>query len=56
MTHSTRNSIDHDEKGRAPPDAPVSAQAAPPLRAALYLRVLTTRQAEHDVSMPDQKR
>ena len=27
-----------------------------PLRAALYLRVLTARQAEHDVSIPDQKR
>jgi site-specific DNA recombinase len=27
-----------------------------PLRAALYLRVSTTRQAEHDVSIPDQKR
>ncbi len=26
------------------------------LRAALYLRVSTTRQAEHDVSIPDQKR
>ena len=28
----------------------------PPLRAALYLRVSTARQAEHDVSIPDQKR
>ena len=27
-----------------------------PLRAALYLRVSTPRQAEHDVSIPDQKR
>ena len=27
-----------------------------PLRAALYLRVSTARQAEHDVSFPDQKR
>ena len=27
-----------------------------PLRAALYLRVSTVRQAEHDVSIPDQKR
>jgi hypothetical protein len=27
-----------------------------PLRAALYLRVLAVRQAEHDVSIPDQKR
>ena len=27
-----------------------------PLRAALYLRVATARQAEHDVSFPDQKR
>jgi hypothetical protein len=27
-----------------------------PLRAALYLRVTTARQAEHDVSIPDQKR
>jgi hypothetical protein len=27
-----------------------------PLRAALYLRVPTARQAEHDVSIPDQKR
>ena len=27
-----------------------------PLRAALYLRVSTARQAEHDVSTPDQKR
>src|ERR1700676_2457135 len=27
-----------------------------PLRAALYLRVSTARQAEHDVSIPDQKR
>src|SRR5487761_2756241 len=27
-----------------------------PLRAALYLRVSTTRQAEHDVSIPDQRR
>ncbi len=27
-----------------------------PLRAALYLRVWTARQAEHDVSIPDQKR
>ncbi|MET4104512.1 hypothetical protein ABIE58_003964 [Roseovarius sp. MBR-78] len=26
------------------------------LRAALYLRVSTNRQAEHDVSIPDQKR
>jgi hypothetical protein len=26
------------------------------LRAALYLRVSTVRQAEHDVSIPDQKR
>ena len=26
------------------------------LRAALYLRVSTARQAEHDVSIPDQKR
>ena len=27
-----------------------------PLRAALYLRVSTVRQAEHDVSVPDQRR
>lgn len=27
-----------------------------PLRAALYLGVSTARQAEHDVSIPDQKR
>ena len=27
-----------------------------PLHAALYLRVSTVRQAEHDVSIPDQKR
>jgi DNA invertase Pin-like site-specific DNA recombinase len=27
-----------------------------PFRAALYLRVSTARQAEHDVSIPDQKR
>ena len=27
-----------------------------PLRAALYLRVSTARQAEHDASIPDQKR
>ena len=27
-----------------------------PLRAALSLRVSTARQAEHDVSIPDQKR
>jgi site-specific DNA recombinase len=27
-----------------------------PLRAALYLRVSTPRQAEHDISVPDQKR
>jgi DNA invertase Pin-like site-specific DNA recombinase len=27
-----------------------------PLRAALYLCVSTARQAEHDVSIPDQKR
>ena len=27
-----------------------------PLRTALYLRVSTVRQAEHDVSIPDQKR
>ncbi|HKM55556.1 MAG TPA: recombinase family protein, partial [Isosphaeraceae bacterium] len=27
-----------------------------PLRAALYLRVSTTRQAEHDVSIPDQRK
>ena len=26
------------------------------LRAALYLRVSTSRQAEHDVSIPDQRR
>jgi len=26
------------------------------VRAALYLRVSTTRQAEHDVSIPDQKK
>ncbi len=32
---------------------PVSAV---PQRAALYLRVSTARQAEHDVSIPDQKR
>ena len=31
-------------------------QNAVKLRAALYLRVSTTRQAEHDVSIPDQKR
>jgi site-specific DNA recombinase len=30
--------------------------SALPLRAALYLRVSTARQAEHDVSIPDQKR
>lgn len=30
--------------------------AAVPLRAALYLRVSTPRQAEHDVSIPDQRR
>jgi len=30
--------------------------SAIPLRAALYLRVSTARQAEHDVSIPDQKR
>ena len=29
--------------------------AALPLRAALYLRVSTPRQAEHDVSIPDQR-
>ena len=27
-----------------------------PLRAALYLRVSTARQAEHDVSIPDQRK
>ena len=27
-----------------------------PVRAALYLRVSTVRQAEHDVSIPDQRR
>jgi len=27
-----------------------------PLRVALYLRVSTARQAEHDVCIPDQKR
>jgi DNA invertase Pin-like site-specific DNA recombinase len=27
-----------------------------PLRAALYLRVSTARQAEHDISIPDQRR
>jgi site-specific DNA recombinase len=27
-----------------------------PMRAALYLRVSTARQAKHDVSIPDQKR
>lgn len=27
-----------------------------PLRVALYLRVSTNRQAEHDVSIPDQRR
>ncbi len=27
-----------------------------PLRAALYLRVSAARQAEHDISIPDQKR
>lgn len=32
------------------------AASAVPLRAALYLRVSTARQAEHDVSIPDQKR
>ena len=31
-------------------------QRTVPLRAALYLRVSTVRQAEHDVSIPDQKR
>jgi len=31
-------------------------QRTVPLRAALYLRVSTARQAEHDVSIPDQKR
>ncbi len=30
--------------------------SASPLRAALYLRVSTARQAEHDVSIPDQRR
>ena len=30
--------------------------SAIPLRAALYLRVSTARQSEHDVSIPDQKR
>jgi site-specific DNA recombinase len=30
--------------------------AAVPLRAALYLRVSTARQAEHDVSIPDQRK
>ena len=30
--------------------------SAVPQRAALYLRVSTARQAEHDVSIPDQKR
>ncbi len=30
--------------------------SASPLRAALYLRVSTARQAEHDVSIPDQRK
>lgn len=30
--------------------------SAVPLRAALYLRVSTARQAEHDVSIPDQRK
>ncbi|GGB38273.1 resolvase [Tistrella bauzanensis] len=33
-----------------------ASSSAIPLRAALYLRVSTARQAEHDVSIPDQKR
>ncbi|UDQ91544.1 recombinase family protein [Xanthobacter autotrophicus] len=33
-----------------------AATSTIPLRAALYLRVSTARQAEHDVSIPDQKR
>lgn len=33
-----------------------AASSTIPLRAALYLRVSTARQAEHDVSIPDQKR
>ena len=32
------------------------AVASVPLRAALYLRVSTARQAEHDVSIPDQRK
>ena len=31
-------------------------QRTVPLRAALYLRVSTARQAEHDVTIPDQQR
>ncbi|WP_256481303.1 hypothetical protein [Ciceribacter sp. RN22] len=34
--------------GKSPPRVPQ--------RAALYLRVSTARQAEHEVSIPDQKR
>jgi hypothetical protein len=30
--------------------------SAIPLRAAFYVRVWTARKAEHDVSIPDQKR
>ncbi|WP_375552199.1 recombinase family protein [Rhodophyticola porphyridii] len=33
----------------AVPDSPI-------IRAALYLRVSTNRQAEHDLSIPDQRR
>ncbi len=34
----------------------VPTSNVPPLRTALYLRVSTARQAEQDVSIPDQKR
>jgi hypothetical protein len=38
------------------PDTPAPGRQVSILPAALYLRVSTARQAEHDVSIPDQKR
>jgi site-specific DNA recombinase len=41
-------------RGDQAPHSPVQASVAP--RAALYMRVSTGRQAEHDLSIPDQRR
>ena len=46
-----------NSRGKRPgpvPATPIGAQASAP-RAAVYLRVSTGRQAEQDLSIPDQK-